>query len=170
MTRGENAAQGGESGEVDVVDERGVGDQEGGAGIFQLEEDLALAIRGIEKRWDSAGEGGGVVGDGKFPGVGKKDGDDFAGSKSGADQAASEGVDAAGIFRKGETAVGGTVIARSIDQGDLAGGAPAALEDDVVDEAAGGIGAEMGTGHGRDCNREWIDEKYRGKVRSQKSD
>ena len=119
-----------------------------------MKADLALAISGIEKRGDSTGEGGGVIGDGKFPGVGKKDGNDFAGSKSGGDQAAGKGFDAAGIFREGEASVAGSTIARSIDKSSLAGVALAALEDDVVDEAAGGIGAEMGTGHGRDCNRE----------------
>jgi hypothetical protein len=42
--RGEDAAQAGKAGEIYVFEERSVGDEESGSGIFQLIADLALAV------------------------------------------------------------------------------------------------------------------------------
>jgi hypothetical protein len=87
-----------------------------------------------------------VIGDGEFPGVGEEDSSDFSGSESGGDEAAGEGFDEAAIFGKSETAIAG-----SVSQGCLAIVPAAALEDNIVDEAAGGIGVELGAKHRGNC-------------------
>jgi hypothetical protein len=99
--------------EIDVFEKRSVGDEKNGAGIFQLIADLALAIGGIEQRRNASGERGGVIGDGKFPGVGKKDGDHFSGSESGGDQAAGKDSTRPHI-RESETAIAGGVDQRCL--------------------------------------------------------
>ena len=137
---GEDPAEGEKSGEVDAFEQGSVGDEEGGAGIFELVADLALAVGGIEKSRDGAGEGGGVIGDCKFPGVGQEDGDDLPGSKPGGDQAAGERLDQFGIFRIREATIAG-----SIDKRSFAGIAAATLQNKVVNEKAGRIGVELCT-------------------------
>jgi hypothetical protein len=83
-----------------------------------------------------------VIGDGEFPGVGEEDRNDFSGSESGGDQAAGKGFDEAAIFGESETAIAGGVNQRC-----LAGVLAATLEDNIVDEAPGGIGIQMGAKH-----------------------
>ena len=142
VARGEDAAEGGKSGEVHVFQKRSVGDQERGAGIFQLIADLALAVGGIEQCGNAAGERGGVISDGELPGVGEEDRDDFSGSESGGNQATGEGFDEAAIFGESEAAIAG-----GVDQRSFAGVLAATLENDIVNEAASGIGVELGAKH-----------------------
>src|SRR5258706_14954791 len=56
FSRGEDATQAGKTREVHAFQKRSFGDEESGAGGFQLIADLALAIRGIEECRDSSGE------------------------------------------------------------------------------------------------------------------
>ena len=125
----------GKSGKVDAFEQWAVGDQECGAGVLQLEADFALAIGGIQKRRNASGESGGVVGDGEFPGIREKDGDDFSGFESGGDESAGEGFDEFSVFGIGEATVAG-----GIDERGLVGNAAAGLQHDVVNETTGGIG------------------------------
>jgi hypothetical protein len=104
--------------------------------------DLALAIGRIEKCGDASGERSGVIGDGEFPGVGEEDRNDFSGTESGGDEAMGEGFDKAAIFGESETAIAG-----SVNQRCLAAVLAATFEDNIVDEAPGGIGIQLGTKH-----------------------
>ena len=140
--RGEDATQGGKSSEIHVVQKRSVGDEKSGARVFELIAYLALSIRRIEQCGDTSGERGSVIGDGEFPGVGKEDSNDFSGSESSGDEAMGKAFNEAAIFGEGET-----MIAGSVNQRCLAAVLAATLEDDMVDEAPGGIGVELGAKH-----------------------
>jgi len=140
--RGEDATQAGESREAHVFQKRSVGDEESGAGVFQLIEDLALAIRRIEKCGDTPSERSGVIGDSELPGVWKEDGNHFSWGKSGGDETTGKGFDEAAIFGESETTVAG-----SVNQRCLAAVLAATLEDNIVDETPGGIGVQLGTKH-----------------------
>jgi hypothetical protein len=83
-----------------------------------------------------------VIGDGEFPGVREEDRKDFSGGESGGDEATGKGFDKAAIFRESETAIAG-----SVNQRRLAGVLAATLEDNIVDEAPGGIGVQLGAKH-----------------------
>ena len=83
-----------------------------------------------------------MIGDGEFPGVREEDRNDFAGSESSGDEAAGEGFDEAAIFGESETPIGG-----SVNQRCLAAVLAATLEDNIVDEAPGGIRVQLGTKH-----------------------
>ena len=142
MASGEDTAESGKSGEVYILEKRGVGDEKNGARVFQLVADLAFAVRRVEKGRNSSGERGSVIGDGEFPGIGEEDANDFARDESKGDQAASHGFDEGTVFGKGETAIAGGVEKRG-----LRGMFLAALEYDIVHEASGGIGVELGSKH-----------------------
>ena len=129
---------------IDVFEERAIGDEEGGARVFELKADFALAVSGVQQRRDCSGESGGVIGDGELPGVGEEDGDDFAGVEAGGDEAVGQRLDELSIFCIGEAAAAG-----SIDKGGFGGVAAAGIEDDIVEESAGGIGEELGASIGR---------------------
>src|SRR5690242_18599566 len=79
-----------------------VRDKHRSAGDFELVAELAFAIAGIDGSWDSSGEGGGVVGGGKFPAIGEKDADDFTGPDSGCDETTGNALDAFAIFGVGK--------------------------------------------------------------------
>jgi hypothetical protein len=83
-----------------------------------------------------------VITDGELPGVGEKDRNHFSGSESGGDEAAGKGFDQAAIFRESETAIAG-----SVNQCCLPVVMLAALQDNVVNEAAGRISIELGAKH-----------------------
>ena len=83
-----------------------------------------------------------MIGDSKFPRVWKKDGDDFAGSKPGGNQASGKGFHEFCIFPIGEPAVAG-----GIDQGDLTWVSSTTLKDNVMNEKSGGISIKLSTGH-----------------------
>jgi len=139
---GIDAAQRGKSTEVHIFEKGSVGHQESGTGVFQLIADLAFAIRGIEQRGDASGERGCMVGDGEFPRVGEEDRDHLSGNQPSRDKAAGQGFDEAAIFAESEPATTGHVNQRC-----LVGVALAALEDNIVDEAARGIGVKLGAKH-----------------------
>ncbi len=108
----------------------------------RLIADFALAVGGIEESGDASGECSRVIGNGEFPGVREEDGNDFSGSESGGDEATGEGFDEAAIFGEREAAIGG-----SVNQRCLATVLAATLEDNIVDEAPGGIGVQLGAKH-----------------------
>ena len=140
--RGEDATQARKPREVDVFQKRSARDEKSGAGVFKLIADFALAVGGIEESGDASGECSRVIGDGEFPGVREEDGNDFSGSESGGDEATGEGFDEAAIFGEREAAIGG-----SVNQRCLATVLAATLEDNIVDEAPGGIGVQLGAKH-----------------------
>jgi len=83
-----------------------------------------------------------VIGDGELPGVREKDGHYFSGSKSGGDEAAGKGFDQTAIFRISDTAIAG-----SVQQCGFAVVPAAALEYNLVNESAGGIGVKLSANH-----------------------
>jgi len=83
-----------------------------------------------------------VIGDRELPGVGEKDRDDFAGLEPRGDESASEGLNVVAVFGVRETAVAGRV-----NESSFAGNAAAGFQNDVVNEAAGRIGVQLGAKH-----------------------
>src|SRR5215469_8000967 len=148
---GVNVAQAGQSGEVDVGEKWTVADEDGGAGVFQLIADLALAVHGIEERGDGPRERGGVVGDAEFPGIGRVNGDDFARLQAGGDESAS-----GGRYQLSVVGVGDAAIGRRVHDGGLAGMTPARVEDKVVEETVVGIGVEALAQHESVAGTEYL--------------
>ena len=83
-----------------------------------------------------------MIGDRELPGVGEEDGDYFARLEAGGDKTARQRFDQSGVFGVGEAASAG-----GIDERSFGGVALAALENDIVDEAAGRVGKELGAQH-----------------------
>jgi hypothetical protein len=83
-----------------------------------------------------------VEGDAEFPGIGEKDGDDFARLHACRDQSASEGFDGVSVFGVGEASVAG-----SVDERDLIRLAPAGREHEIVQENVPQVRVEFGAQH-----------------------
>jgi hypothetical protein len=89
-----------------------------------------------------------MVGSAELPGVGEKDGDDFAGFEADGDESAGQRFNHLAVFSVGEATIAG-----SVDDGGLTGNVAAAFEDEVVDKAAARVGVELGAEHARgDCS------------------
>ena len=76
-----------------------------------------------------------MVGDGELPGIGEKYSDDVSGAESGGNEAVGKGFDEGCVFAVGNSTIAGRVDKRGLDRVKLT-----ILEDDVVQEQAGGIG------------------------------
>ena len=126
---------------MDAGEQRAISNEGDCVGGFQLIADFTLAISRIQRGRYRAGQGGGVKGDAELPAVRQVDADYFSGTNAAGHQVARDALHQFGVCAVGETPRRG---AGRVDHGDLARVLAAGVENDLVDELAGGIGKQLG--------------------------
>src|SRR5579863_5864929 len=99
---------------------------------------FSIAIGWVEQSGHGSGERDGVVGSTEFPGILQEDGNDLAGLEAGSYESAGQTFYNFAVFGVGDSAVVGR-----IDDCCTAGMAATAFENQVVNEAVGGVGVEL---------------------------
>jgi hypothetical protein len=147
LARRINAAEIGQSSEVDAGDVPAIRDQENSAGIFQLMANFALTVAGIEQSRNRSGQRCGVVRGAELPTVPEENGDHFAGLDAIRQQAAGHGLYDVSIFGVRQAASAG-----SVNQSGLLRIAATGVEHQIMQKKVVRVGVKLRSQHaGRDC-------------------